>query len=67
MKESLEAKTLVGKFKDCVDDISAASSSITKSISKIKTTVAAANKVEDQVASKSRSLNKWSSGDAGVQ
>ena len=58
IKEALEAKILVGKVKDRVDELSATSSSATKSISELRKTVAAAKKVAYQVASKVSALKK---------
>ena len=57
-KETLEAKTLKSKVKFRVDELSSTSTSTTKSISKLKTMVAAAKKAEDQVESKVGTLNK---------
>ena len=55
-KESLEAKKLAGKLKYCVDKISATSSSTTKNISELNTTVAASKKAAYQEASKFAAL-----------
>ena len=57
-KEALEYKALAGKLKDRVDNLSATSSSTTKSISELKMTVAAAKKAEDQVTSRFDALKK---------
>ena len=57
-KEALKAKTLVGKLKDHLDELSETLSSTAKSTSKLKTMVAAVNKVADQAARKFISLDK---------
>ena len=57
-KEPLEAKILVGKVKDRVDELSATSSSATKSISELRTTVAASKKEVYQTESKVRTPKK---------
>ena len=58
IKEALEAKILAGKVKDRVYELSATSSSATKSISKIRTTVEAAKNSADQAAIKVSDLKK---------
>ena len=57
-KEDLQDNTFTVKLKDHVEKLSAMCSSTTKSISEIKTTVATANKVEDQAARKISSTKK---------
>ena len=49
-KEALGAKILVGKLKDRVGELSGTSSSTTKSISKLKTTVAVSKKAENSAS-----------------
>ena len=61
-KESLEAKIL-----DRVDELSTMLSSTTKSIIKLKTSVAASKKAADQVERNVSALTKLSSGDARVK
>ena len=61
-KESLEDKIL-----DRVDQLSITLSSTTKSIIKLKTSVAAAKKAADQVERKVSVLKKLSSGDTRVK
>ena len=56
MKEDLEAKTLVGKLKDRVYELSVTLSSTNKSIRELKKTIAAAKKAVYQVTRKSRAL-----------
>ena len=56
--EALDAKILVVKVKDRVDELSAMFSSTTKRTSKLKKTVASYKKAADQTASKVRSLKK---------
>ena len=66
-KKALYAKKLARKLKDCVENLSVALSSTSKSISKPKTTIAAAKKAEDQATSKVGALNKRHySADAGL-
>ena len=57
-KKALEARILVGKVNDRVDELSATSSCTTKSISKLRTTFAASKKAVDQAASKVSALKK---------
>ena len=57
-KEALEDKKLAGKLKDRVDELSATSSSNTKSISKLKTTVEVTKKAEHQAEIKVSALKK---------
>ena len=56
--EAIEAKILAGKVNDRVDDLSSTSSSTIKSISEIRTTVAASKKVANQASSKVSALKK---------
>ena len=56
--EALEAKILEGNVYERVDELSATSSSATKSISELRTTVAAAKKASDQAKSRVSALNK---------
>ena len=49
---------MAGKVKDRVEELSGTSSSTTKSISELKTMVAAAKKAEDQATSKVSALKK---------
>ena len=58
INEAPEAKILAGKVKDRVEELSGTSSSTTKSISELKTMVAAAKKAEDQATSKVSALKK---------
>ena len=57
-KEALKAKILVGKLKDRVGELSATSSSTTKSISKLKTMVAASKKAENPASIKISAMKK---------
>ena len=57
-KEALEVKTLASKLKDCFDELSETLSSTTKSIRRLKKTVAVAKKAADQATSKVGALKK---------